>query len=83
MKKFEVCIRGTNFLIKTDNKVKKNSFYAARSVEANDISSAVENAMGLIRAELKNSVVNDKADPPVVKVEDVAEVYYFGDTMST
>ncbi len=82
MKKFEVCIRGTNFLIKTDNKVKKNSFYAARSVEANDISSAVENAMGLIRAELKNSVVNDKADPPAVKVEDVTEVYYFGDAMS-
>lgn len=81
MKKFDVCIRGTNFLIKTDNQVKKNGFYAARSVEANDISSAVERAMDSIRAELKNSVVNDKADPPVIKVEDVAEVYYFGDTM--
>lgn len=81
MKKFDVCIRGTNFLIKTDNQVKKNGFYAARSVEANDISSAVERAMDSIRTELKNSVVNDKADPPVIKVEDVAEVYYFGDTM--
>ncbi len=81
MKKFDVCIRGTNFLINTDNKVRKNSFYAARSVEANDISSAVESVMGLIRSDLKDSVINDKGDPPVVKVEDVAEIYYFGDSM--
>jgi uncharacterized membrane protein len=81
MKKFEVCIRGTNFLIKTDNKAKKNGFYAARFVEAKDTSTAVEIAMDSFRSELKDAVLNDKSDPPVMNVEEVEEVYYFQDSM--
>ena len=53
MTKFEVCIRGTNFLIKTDNQVRKNGFYAFRTIEANDMSGALEIVMGAIKAELK------------------------------
>ncbi|MBE9502987.1 MAG: hypothetical protein IME96_02290 [Proteobacteria bacterium] len=81
MNKFEVCIRGQNFLIKTDNKVKKNGFYAARSIEARDMSSAVDLAMDSFRAELGNSVRNDKSDPPVLNVVEVNEVYYFQENM--
>jgi len=81
MKKFEVCIRGNNFLIKKGNKVKKNAFYAARFVEAKDYSAAVEMAMDSFRAELKGVVVNDPADPPRMNVVDVREVYYFEDKM--
>ena len=79
MTKFEVCIRGTNFLIKTDNQVRKNGFYAFRTIEANDMSGALEIVMGAIKAELKSSVLNDKSDPPKVSVEDIYEVYYFQD----
>jgi len=79
MKKFEVCIRGTNFLIKSGNQVKRNGFYAARFIEANDSSAALESVMGAIRDELKDVVLNDKSNPPKVSVEDIYEVYYFGD----
>lgn len=82
MKKFEVCIRGNNFLIKKGNKVKKNGFYAARFVEANDYSVAVGMAMDSFRAELKDAVMNEKSDPPVMNVVDVKEVYYFEDKMA-
>ncbi len=81
MKKFEVCIRGKNFLIKKDNKVKKNGFYAARFIEANDYSAAVGIAMDSFRSELKDVVMNDKSDPPIMNVEEVKEVYYFQDKM--
>src|SRR4030067_1792885 len=79
MNKFEVCIRGTNFLIKSGNQVKRNGFYAARFIEANDSSAALEIVMDSIRAELKDVVMNDKSSPPKVSVEDIYEVCYFGD----
>ncbi|MFQ5585861.1 MAG: DUF2231 domain-containing protein [Thermodesulfobacteriota bacterium] len=82
MRKFEVCIRGQNFLIKRGDQVKKTGFYAARSVEAHDVSTATEATMDLLRADLKDVVVNDESDPPVISVEEVSEVYYFQDDMA-
>lgn len=81
MRKFEVCIRGKNFLVKTGNKVKKNGFTATRFVEADDTSAAVDIAMDTLRAELKSAVLNDKSDPPVVDIAEVSEVYYFKDEL--
>jgi len=81
MRKIEVCIRGRNFLMKTDKGTRKRGFYAARFVEANDISSAVSMAMDSFRAELKGQVLNDKSDPPAMTVVDASEVYYFQDKM--
>ena len=81
MRKFELCIRGQNFLIKRGSKVKRTGFYAARSVEANDMSAATEIAMASFRADLKDIVVNDESDPPALKVEEICEVYYFQDKM--
>lgn len=82
MKKFEVCIRGRNFLIPNGSQVKKNGFITARLVEADDYSAAVSTAMDLLRAELKEAVKNDKSDPPVMKLEEVKEVFYFIDKMT-
>ena len=82
MKKFEVCIRGTNFLIKSGNQVKRNGFYAARFIEANDMSDALEIVMNSIRTELKDFVLNEDSDPPKVSVADVYEVYFFGDKIT-
>lgn len=79
MKKFEVCIMGKNFLIKRGRSAKKNGFLAARFVEADDYSSAVEAAMNSLRSDLKDVVVNDKSDPPVLNVVEINEVYYFQD----
>lgn len=81
MRKFEVCVRGNNFLVRTGNSVIKNGFYAARFVEANDPSHAVEVAMGILRGDLEGKVLNSKADPPALNVEEVSEVYYFQEVM--
>lgn len=79
MKKIEVCIRGKNFLIKTDKQVRKNDFYAVRYIEAEDMSVALDIVMGSIKSELEHVVLNDKSDPPTMSVEDIYEVYYFKD----
>ncbi|MFQ5464548.1 MAG: hypothetical protein ACE5EI_01335 [Thermodesulfobacteriota bacterium] len=81
MRKFEVCIRGRNFLIKRDGKVKRTGFYSARFVEADDMSVAVGLAMDSLRDALADVVVNDPSDPPVMNVEDVEEVYFFEENM--
>ena len=74
MRKFAVCIRGKNFLIKKDNKARKTAFFAARSVEANDTSAAIKKVMDSFRVELKDEVLNDQSDLPVMTVEEISEV---------
>ncbi len=81
MRKIEVCIRGQNFLMKTADGTKKRGFYAARFIEARDISSAVEMAMDSFRETLKGQVLNGPNDPPAMKVLDASEVYFFQDSM--
>jgi hypothetical protein len=81
MKKFEVCIKGKNFLVKKDEEAKKHGFYAARGVEAKDTTDAVDVAMGLIRAELKKDVLNDESDPPIMCLEELCQVYSLEDSM--
>lgn len=77
MRKFEVNIKGKNFLVRSRGRVVRNGFAATRCVEAPDISSAVEKAMATLRAELEGAVLNDSSNPPDVSLEDVSEVYYF------
>jgi uncharacterized membrane protein len=82
MRKYEVRIRGRNFLIKTGNTVRKNGFLATRFVEAEDRGAAVETVMDSLRAELKNAVLNDKTDPPAIEIGEVSELYYFKENSS-
>jgi len=81
MRKFEICVKGRNFLIKEDDEAKKFGFYAARFIEAHDSSTAAKIAMDSFRAELKNIVMNDESDPPMMSVVEVREVYFFEDRM--
>ncbi len=81
MSKYEVCIKGSNFRIKSDGKVKTKNFHAARSVEARDPSDAVQKVMAGLRTELRDSVSNTASNPPKVDVVEVTEVYYFQDNM--
>ena len=82
MRKYEVRIRGRNFLVKTGNTVKKNGFLATRFVEAEDRGAAVDTAMDSLRAELGNAALNDKTDPPAIEIEEVSELYYFKEDSS-
>ncbi len=81
MKKFEICVRGQNFLIEEHGEKKKFGFYAARFIEAEDLSAAGKIAMDSFRVELAPVVLNDESDPPTMKVVEVSEVYYFTEKM--
>ncbi len=75
MKKFKVCIKGENFFVKIDEEAKKHGFYAARAVEAEDSTGAIDAAMDAIRADLKKDVLNDESDPPTMILEELYQVY--------
>ncbi len=81
MRKYEICIEGKNFLIERNGETKKRGFYAARFIEASDMSAATGMAMNSFREELKGLVLNDPDDPPAMKVIDVRDVYFFEETM--
>ncbi len=81
MRKFAVCIRGKNFLVKREDTTRKESFWAARYVEAPDMSSATEKTMALLKSEIDLPVINKDSDPPEASVHEVSEVYFFEDTM--
>ncbi len=83
MRKIQVCIRGRNLLMKVEGETKKRGFYAARSIEAPDVSTAVTKAMAGFRSDLEELVLNSTsaADAPVMTVLDAHEVYFFEDTM--
>ncbi|MCK4739812.1 MAG: hypothetical protein KAT46_07665 [Deltaproteobacteria bacterium] len=77
MSKFEVCVRGNNFLMKTEDGIIKKSFYAARYAEAKDMSEAAGIVMDIFREELKDLVLNDKDDMPEMRVVETNEIYFF------
>ena len=81
MRKFEVCVRGSNFLIETEEGKMKKSFFAARYAEAKDMSDAVGVVMDKFRAELKGKVLNGEDDPPNMKVVENNEIYFFEDSI--
>lgn len=81
MPKFEICVRGQNFLIEDGGKKKKFGFYAARFIEAEDSSSALKIAMDSFRTELAPVVLNADSDPPIMNVVEICAVYYFTEKM--
>lgn len=82
MKKYKVFLQGKNFLISIDKKIQKYGFYTTRFVEANDEKEAENKSVDLIRddPELRQSVLNDKDDPPTIYMETIDELYDFNGT---
>lgn len=77
MPKYRVCIHGKNFLMKSDKKeAGKVCFDTIRYVEAKDAKTAEIKAIEIIRGDshLKQSIMNQKSDPPLVFVDSLAEV---------
>jgi hypothetical protein len=75
MKHYCVSINGTNFLIKFDGEPKKMGFYATCFVDASDTKAAEDLAVQMLRdrKSLRDVVLNDRADPPRMYVENIAE----------
>jgi hypothetical protein len=79
MKKYRVFLQGKNCLLNIDDKTEKTGFYTTRFVEANDELEAENKSVELIRndPQLRQSVLNEKGDPPIIYLEDIEEISDF------
>ena len=79
MKKYKVFVHGQNFLLNLDGKAEKVGFYTTRFVEAKDDHEAEMNAISTLRNDpsLREGVLNEKSDPPMLYVEEIAELDSF------
>lgn len=76
-RKFRIYINGINFLIRFEGKLKKHGFYTTRYTVANNESEAELVVIDLIKNELKEIVLNQKSNPPVLKVQETVELESF------
>lgn len=74
MKKFKFEITGENFLIKVDGAPQKCSLHATRFVEALSMAVAKQQAIDLIRFQLKDTVLNEESDSPLFYLADIEEL---------
>ncbi len=74
MNRYRVMLLGRNFLLSMDGKSGRYGFYAVRRVEANDTASAELRAIELVKLDdaLRSAVLNDKADPPLIFLQEIA-----------
>ncbi len=79
MKKYKVLIRGENFLLNRDGKDQKLGFYTTAFVEGQDEAEAEKQAIALVRGdqEFGKGVLNEKADSPMMFVEEIEELASF------
>lgn len=77
--KYRVRLNGANFLMNQDDKVCRLGFYTTRFVEAGTPEEAEKRAVQLVRddGKLKAAVLNDKADPPMIYLEEIDELVSF------
>jgi hypothetical protein len=75
MKQYKVFINGTNFLVKFNGQAKKVGFYTTRFVRAVDAKAAENIAVQMLRDQksLRETVINDQSDPPLLHVEKMFE----------
>lgn len=81
MKQYKVFIHGTKFLVKFGGQAKKVGFYTTRFVRAADAEAAEDNAVQMLREHepLRESVLNDRSDPPMLHVEKMFEAELTGE----
>jgi hypothetical protein len=81
MKQYKVSINGTNFLVNFSGRAKKVGSFTTRSVRASDAEAAEIMAVQMLRDQksLRDVVVNDRSDPPLMKVENIFEAELSGD----
>jgi hypothetical protein len=78
-RKFEVMVKGQNFLILVDGKLEKRGFYTKRFVEAKDREEAEYKVMDIMRSTkgLQEITKNEKNEPPLMYAEEITEIKSF------
>lgn len=76
MKHYRVFIHGKNFLLRSAGQPTKVAFYTTRVVQAADEKAAENAAVETLRQRqsLRDVVLNDRTDPPLMYVEQITEV---------
>lgn len=77
MNKYRILIHGKNFMLKFEESIKLYGFYTTRYIEAKDSELAKEYALDLIRNELREHVLNEQANPPIMYIEEAVEIESF------
>ena len=79
MNKYKVLLTGRNLWMNIDSQPKLMGFYTTRFLEADTPELAEDCAVQLIRgdAKLRESAINDKADPPMIHAEEVVLLQTF------
>lgn len=79
MRKYRVLLRGENFFLRVSEEVKRMGFYTTRFIEATDEGQAEQQAVELLRGDekLKNAILNDRSDPPMLFAEEIEEIGTF------
>jgi hypothetical protein len=82
MNKYKVFLNGSNFWMKTESQPKLMGLYTTRFLEADTSELAETCAIRLIRgdAKLRESVIDDKSDPPMIHAEEVVLLQTFEGT---
>jgi hypothetical protein len=76
MSKYRVLLNGENFLLNFDGQLQKLGFYVTRVVVAQNPDEAELAAVNLVRedSQLKDNVLNERDDPPMLYAEEVEEI---------
>ena len=78
MNKYRLLMNGKNFLIKVNNQEEKLGFYQTIYLESSNAEQAELDAVQIIRnSDLKELVLNDKEDPPMIYLEEIEEIDSF------
>lgn len=80
-RKYRISVEGKNFKIRLEKVVQQLGFYTTRFIIAENEAVACETALDLIRNELKEIVLNEPSDPPMMFIEETVELDSFGDNM--
>lgn len=78
-KKFKIVVEGQNYIVNLDEIPQRCGFFTTRFVEAENLSEAENIVRQLIRDELKEVLLNDRNNPPVISLDEVVEIVSFGD----
>ena len=79
MKKYRVLVRGENFIMRSEESMKRFGFYTTRFIEARHKEEAEQHAIKALQQDerLQNGVLNDRSDPPRLVTEEVGEISSF------
>jgi len=79
MQKYKILAEGQNYHIKIEKNIQKFGFFTTRYIESINLSDAKIRAINLLNNELQEISLNDKADPPIIRIDECTEIESFDD----